>query len=255
LKQTQTEGGVFVAMGNLPMWALGLRILVLYVYVMIALRVMGKREIGQLSVFDFVVSVMIAELSTLPMEETSVPLWRSLFAIAALVGLQLIVAWISMKSHGFRHLVEGEPSVLIEHGQIRDKEMRKSRYTMHDLLMELRQKGYASVNDVEFAILETSGKLSVFPKPEKRPVTPEDLRLAVNHAHIAMPLIVDGQPVKKTLRILKKDENWLRQELGRRGYHGFDEVFYAGIDESGTLFVDPVDEIDRFHDGEESRQS
>ncbi|MBX6351756.1 MAG: DUF421 domain-containing protein [Thermoflavifilum sp.] len=224
-------------------------------YVMIALRVMGKREIGQLSVFDFVVSVMIAELSTLSMEETSVPLWRSLVAIAALVVLQIIVALISMKSHSFRHLVEGEPAVLIEHGQIRDKEMRRSRYTMHDLLMELRQKGFASVNDVEFAILETSGKLSVFPKPEKRPATPEDLRIAVNHSTIPMPLVVDGQPVSKTLRILKRDENWLRQELGKRGYDRLEDVFYAAIDESGTLFIDPQDEIDTYHDAEERRQS
>ncbi|WP_274433065.1 DUF421 domain-containing protein [Alicyclobacillus sp. ALC3] len=228
-------------MGHITFWHFILRILVLYLLVMVALRVMGKREIGQLSVFDFVVSVMVAELSTLPMEDTNVTLWRSVVSIAMLVVLQVIVAFGQLKSHRFRHWVDGEPSVLIEHGSIQDAEMKKTRYTMHDLLMQLREKGVANVADVEFAILETSGKLSVFPKAEKRPVTPEDLGRAVRHDSVPLPLIVDGVPVQKTLDILGQPVEWLEGELKRRGYGPTHQVFYAAIDETGQIHLDPRD--------------
>ena len=222
-------------------WGFGLRIVILYMIVLIALRVMGKREIGQLSVFDFVVSVMIAELSTLPMEDVGVPLVRSFFAIAILVVLQLLVAIISLRSHWFRHLVEGEATVLIEHGQIKDNEMRKTRYSMHDLVMQLRQKGYANVADVEFAILETSGDLSVFPVAEKRPLTPQDVGVAVQHEKIPLPLIVDGNLVQKTLQTLKRSKTWVTEELHTRGYGDLSDIFYASIDADGTIQIDPRD--------------
>jgi uncharacterized membrane protein YcaP (DUF421 family) len=218
------------------------RIVVLYIAVAIALRVMGKREIGQLSVFDFVVSVMIAELSTVPMEDTDQPMMQALLSIATLVVLQFGVALLQMKSHRFRHIIDGEPTVLIEHGQIQDKEMRKIRYTINDLLMQLREKGYPNVSDVEFAILETSGSLSVIPKAEKRPVTPSDIGKSVSPESIDMPLISDGQVVKKTLDVLQRDEQWLCEELKRRGYERIEDVFYASIDSSGTLFVDVKDQ-------------
>lgn len=227
--------------GDIGILQFAWRVVFLYLLVMIALRVMGKREIGQLSVFDFVVSVMLAELSTVPMEDTSVSLWRSVISIGLLVVLQVMVAVVQLKSHRFRHWVDGEPSVLIEHGNIKDGEMKKTRYTMHDLLMQLRDKGIANVADVEFAILETSGHLSVFPKAEKRPVTPEDLSQPVTRESIPLPIIVDGVPVAKTLQALGKTESWLVQEIDRRGYTAVHDVFYAAIDDTGQLHVDARD--------------
>lgn len=210
--------------------------------VMVALRVMGKREIGELSVFDFVVSVMIAELSTLPMEDTAVPLYRSVLAIAALVILQIVVAFVQLKSHRFRHWVDGEPTVLIEHGNIKDKEMKKIRYTMHDLLTQLRDKGIANVADVEFAILETSGTLSVFPVAEKRPLTPADINQQVKHEVIPLPVVIDGQPVQKTLALIHRDRTWLSQEIQRLGYGDVTKVAFATVDEAGNLHVDKRDQ-------------
>lgn len=230
-----------LVIGNISLGQFALRIVILYLLVMVALRVMGKREIGQLSVFDFVVSVMLAELSTLPMEDTRVSLWRSVVSIAMLVVLQVVVAFIQLKSHRFRHWVDGEPSVLIEHGAIRDAEMKKTRYTMHDLLMHLRDKGVANVADVEFAILETSGHLSVFPKAEKRPLTAEDVERVVAHENVPLPLVIDGVPVRKTLKILGRSEQWLEQELRRRGYGTVKNVFYAAVDESGQVHIDKRD--------------
>lgn len=232
-------------MGNISFWEFILRILVLYVFVMIALRVMGKREIGQLSVFDFVISVMLAELSTLPMEDTNVPLYRSIICITALVVLQLIVALLQLKSHRFRHWADGEPSVLIERGEIKDKEMRRMRYTMHDLLTQLREKGFLDVADVEFAILETSGQLSVFPKSEAKPITVKDMNIAVAPEGIPLPLIIDGQPVEKTLKKLQKDTAWLEQEISYRGYANMKEIFFATIQEDGQIHIDELDPKDQ----------
>ncbi|GMA51940.1 DUF421 domain-containing protein [Alicyclobacillus contaminans] len=226
---------------KIPVWEFCLRILILYIVVAIALRVMGKREIGQLSVFDFVVSIMIAELSTVPMEDTDQPLMQALLSVGALVALQVIVAFLQMKSHRFRHFVDGEPTVLVEHGQIQDKELRRMRYTINDLMMQLREKGIANVADVEFAILETSGKLSVFPKAEHRPVTPTDMNLKVSPESIHMPIIADGVPIQKTLDVLGRDQQWLREELARRGYGQVEDVFFASVDTEGMLFIDPVD--------------
>jgi uncharacterized membrane protein YcaP (DUF421 family) len=232
--------GAFL-MIEIPMWEFCLRVVSLYLIVMVALRVMGKREIGQLSIFDFVVSVMIAELSTMPMEDPSIPFYLAPLAIGMLVALQIMVAVIQLKSRRFRNLVDGEPSVLIEHGQIQDKEMKKTRYTLSDLMMQLREKGVAHVADVEFAILETSGKLSVLPKSEKRPLTATDVSQPVLPETIPMPLVEDGQPVAKTLTTLKRDQAWLSEQLRRRGYAKIEDVFYATIDQSGTLFIDAID--------------
>lgn len=233
--------GGTILVGDVQLWHFLLQIVILYVLVMLSLRLMGKREIGQLSVFDFVVSVMIAELSTLPMEDTKVSIFRSIIAIAALVVLQIFVAWLSLHSHRFRHLVEGEPSVLVEHGRINDVEMKRTRYSMHDLLMQMREKGVGNVADVELAILETSGKLSVFPRAEARPITPGDLGLRAKENGLPMPLIIDGQPVRKTLDILQRDVSWLNAELSRKGYGPVETVFFAAIDAHGVIRVDPMD--------------
>ncbi|MCL6454439.1 MAG: DUF421 domain-containing protein [Alicyclobacillus sp.] len=210
--------------------------------VMVALRLMGKREIGQLSVFDFVVSMMIAELSTLPMEDTRIPLYISLLAIAALVLLQVLVSFLQLKSHWFRHWVEGEPVMLVEHGKIRDTAMKRARYSMNDLLLQLREQGVANVADVEFAVLENSGKLSVIPRADKRPLTPADVGQPVAPSTIPIPVVIDGQPVKKGLDSLRRDTTWLTQELARRGYTDLTDVFYAAVDANGTWWIDPRDE-------------
>ncbi len=236
----QGEEGL-VSMPHIPLWQFPLRALVLYLMVMVALRIMGKREIGQLSVFDLVVSIMIAELSTLPMEDRRVPIWEAAISIGSLVFFQLAVAFLQMKSHRFRHWIEGEPSVLIAHGRICDREMRRIRYTVHDLLTQLREQGYADVADVEFAILETSGQLSVVPKPEARPLTPRDLGIPAEESGPAVTVVVDGKPVQSALDRLGRDEAWLREQLRHRGY-ALERVFYARVNGRGEWWIDEKDE-------------
>lgn len=228
-------------MPDAPIWQLPLRAFILYLMVMCALRLMGKREIGQLSIFDFVVSMMIAELSTLPMEDKQIPIYDAAIAIGTLVILQVVVAILQMKSATFRTVVEGEPLILVKRGQIHDKMMKTARYSMHDLLTQLREKGVSNVADVEFAILETSGKLSVFPKASARALTARDVQVAVDQEQLPTPIVIDGRAVAKTLHTIGRDKDWLVAELGQLGYDCIDDIFYASIDGHGQLWVDKRD--------------
>ncbi|SFJ40988.1 Protein of unknown function [Thermoflavimicrobium dichotomicum] len=152
-------------------WTIFFRTLFMYFFLLLMLRLMGKREIGKLSIFDLIVSLMIADLSATVIEDHKLPVMASAFPIALLVGLQILMSIVLLKSRKARQIVDGDPTIIIKNGKIQPEAMAKHRYNMDDLLMQLRDKNIANVADVEFAILETSGKLSVFPKEEKKPVT------------------------------------------------------------------------------------
>lgn len=198
---------------------------------------MGKREIGKLSVFDLVVSIMIAEVAAVSLDMDE-PMMRGLTIVALFVGMQILVAYLSLRSHRLRQLVEGRPTYIIKDGKINDKEMRNTRYTMSDLLTQLREKNIASVSDVEVALLETTGKLSVFPKEGKLPVTREDLGIEVGKFSLPTALIVDGKLMDKNLQQINKDKQWLEEEIRNYGYQRPEEIFFCSIDYKGKLYFD-----------------
>ncbi|WP_245533966.1 DUF421 domain-containing protein [Effusibacillus pohliae] len=219
---------------------LAAKTMIVYVLVLIALRVMGKREIGKLSVFDLVVSIMIAEVAavSLDLEE---PFWRGFYIVSLLVTLQILVSFLSLKSHRFRELIEGRPAFLIRNGKIDDAEMRRTRYSMSDLLTQLREKNVAHVGDVEFAILETTGKLSVFPKEEALPVTRGDLGLPTRRFRMPLALIVDGKPMERNLQAIGFDRAWLEEEIRHYGYDRIEDIFFCSIDYKGRMYFDRKD--------------
>jgi len=143
------------------------RTLFMYFFILMVMRLMGKREIGKLSVFDLVVSIMIADLAVIFIENGDQPVIQGILPIVTLMVTQIALSYLSLKNQTVRHLVDGKPAVLIEDGKIREKEMARNRYNLDDLMAQLREKNIDNIADVEFAILETSGKLSVFPKEEK----------------------------------------------------------------------------------------
>jgi uncharacterized membrane protein YcaP (DUF421 family) len=232
----RNQGGVEVLF-----FTLFLKIIFVYFFVLLGLRMMGKREIGKLSVFDLVISIMIAEVSAFTLEDKELALWKGTFIIGILVLMQIGVSFISLKSDRIRKLIEGRPTILIANGKINDQEMKRTRYSMDDLLTQMHEKNILSVADVEFAILETSGKLSVFPKAEKRPVNVEDLKLRVDKTSLPVPLIIDGKPLDANLQKMKQTKFWLKQEIKKYGYDDFRQIFYCSIDNKGMLFIDPLD--------------
>ena len=191
------------------------RTLFFYFFITLAYRIMGKREIGQLGIIDLIVSILIAELVAISIENNKDSIFFTILPISLLVVLELVLAYISIKSRTFRTIFGGKPSLIIANGKINYHEMVKQRYSMDDLLLSLRQKEVRNIEDVEYAFLEPNGKLSIF---------------KYNYFKIPtaypMPLIVDGSIQDKALKFIHKDKSWLELELKKKNL-GVKDIFYA----------------------------
>ena len=186
-----------------------------YIFVIIAYRIMGKREVGQLGIIDLIVSIMIAELVAMSIENKNESMLLTIIPIVVLVILEMALAFLSMKSKTFRNILDGKPSLLISRGHINYHEMVKQRYSLDDLLINLRQNEIRNIDEVEFAVLEPNGKLSVFKyKPFKI------------KGSYPMPLILDGNLQEKSLKYIKKSKNWLMKELESKNIE-LENIFYA----------------------------
>jgi len=213
-----------------------IRTLILFMVVVVGLRLMGKRQIGQLQPYELVIVIMLSALAAIPMENTGIPLVSGLFPIFTLLLAQVALAYISLKSERARGIICGTPSVLIENGKIIEKEMYRLRYNMNDLLEQLRSKNIPNVSDVEFAILETSGQLSVIPKSQKRPLVPADMNLPTTYEGLPMTLIIDGHVFPNNLSKANLGMEWLTTELQKFGINDFNDVLFASLDTEGKLF-------------------
>ncbi len=213
-----------------------LRTLILYIVVIIAMRIMGKRQIGQLQPFELAVAIMISELASVPMQNTGIPLVNGIIPILTMLAAQILISYIALKSSRARNIICGRPSILISSGKINEAVFRNELYTLTDLLEQLRSKDIYDIADVEYAILETNGQLSVVPKASKRNVTPEDLNISVKYEAPAVDLIIDGDLVPQNLEKANLDKNTLEMELNQIGIKSIKDVFFASIDSEGKLF-------------------
>ena len=199
----------------MEIYAILFRTVFFYFFIVLAYRIMGKREVGQLGIIDLIVSILIAELVAISIENVQDSIYFTIIPIIMLVILELALAWISLKSRTFRNVFGGKPTPIIINGRVNYKHMVKQRYSLDDLLLHLRQKSIKSIDDVEYAFLEPNGKLSVF-----------EYNFLKMKTKYPMPLIVDGKVQKKALPYLKKDEEWLNNQLTNKGLV-VDDVFYA----------------------------
>ena len=193
------------------------RSLILYGIVVLVVRVMGKRQIGQLQPFELVIAIMLADLASAPVDDVGVPLIKGVVPIFALAFAQIIISFLSLKSERFRTLIGGSPSILIENGVLQQKKLEQLRINLNDLLEQLRSQNIANIDDVEFAILETNGNLSVFPKVDKKAPTLEDLNIQGKPESIPVTLIMDGQIMYKNLKKAGQDLNWLLGQIKNLG--------------------------------------
>ena len=213
------------------------RTVLLYLAVLVLMRIMGKREVGQLSLFDLVVAIMIAELAAIPLSETSIPISHGILPIVTLVLLQMSLAFLTLKSQAARKIIEGTPSIIIEKGRILDEEMRRLRYNVDDMMAQMREQGIYRIEEVEYAMLETNGKLSVILKADKRPLIPSDLGLTPPYEGLSLPLICDGKLLQENLALANKDLAWLEQTLASQHKCGIAGVIYATLEPQGKLIV------------------
>ena len=196
-----------------------------YILITAVYRIMGKREIGELSVMDFIVSIFIAELVAISIENYEKSIWLSLIPIMILVTLQIGISYISMKNNTARNIIDGTPSIIIEKGKVNFKEMKKQRYNLDDLLTQLRANSIKSLEEVDYAILETSGKLSIFKKADDP---------ASNYP---LPIILDGKLDKKVLSKINKTENWLYKELNKQKLI-VEDIFYCFLKDNQLFIIE-----------------
>jgi len=213
------------------------RAVILFLIVMIVIRVMGKRQIGELQPYELVLAIMIAELAAVPMENREIPLLHGIIPILTLLLLQVGITFISLKNDKLRGIITGSPSILIENGKIIESELKKLRYNLSDLLEQMRLKNFHNIADVEYAILETSGQLSIIPKSQKRPIIPEDLNIPTSYEGLTLPVIMDGKIKLDNLQKLNLDAVWLNSELNKFGINSTVEVLLASLDTKGELYI------------------
>ncbi|MGG4104858.1 DUF421 domain-containing protein [Paenibacillus lautus] len=250
-----------------------LRTILMYVVIFVTMRIMGKREIGKLSIFDLVISVMIAEIAVFVLEDVQKPIWEGLAPIAVLVAIQVGLAYIGLKNRNIRLIADGKPSVLVSRGRLHRKEMAKLRYNLDDLMQQLRGKDIDSLADVEFAILETSGQLTVIPKDtenssnsssnnsssssntsgatnfsstssQKENPTVVDIPYdKITYEGLPIPLILDGKVQDENLELIDKTRFWLKNEIQNYGAKDFKDIFLCSIDHKGRIYIDRKDRI------------
>ncbi|SDM99421.1 DUF421 domain-containing protein [Sediminibacillus halophilus] len=201
-----------------------------YLIIVVIFRLMGKREIGELSLLDIVVFIMVGEMAVFAIEEPKSNIAQAIIPMAILLLIQRFTAWASLKNQRFRGWFEGKPSVIISKGKIDEHEMRKQRYNFNDLMQQLRENGTKSIQDVEFAILEASGKLSIFEKS----VNGSD---GISSEGYVVPVIVDGKIQYGALEKIDKSEDWLLGEVNKRDLT-IEQVSFCSIDKDGRIFVD-----------------
>lgn len=215
-----------------------IRTLLLYTAVIFSLRIMGKRQIGELQPSELVVAIMISDLATVPMASVDIPLLSGVVPVLTLIIAEVITSYLSLKSRRIRKFITGEPSIVVYDGIINESELERLRFNINDLLEELRFAGFYDVADVEVAVIETSGKLSVIPRDQARTVTVEDMRLSgVRHDGLPCTVITDGQLNRNELERSGKNEKWLAAELKKHGAESAADVFIASISAEGSVFV------------------
>ena len=211
------------------------RAVILYIFVLIVMRLMGKREIGQLQPFELAISIMIADLSTVPMADIGIPIFNGIIPILGLLLMHLIISILNLKSIKAREIICGKPRILIYRGKIDEKALRKERFTINELQERLRGNNIVNISDVEYAILETSGQVTVIQKPEKRNTIPEDFNIYPEYEGITYDLVVDGKIMQKNLGALGKDYQWLEKELSKMNIKP-EEALIATLDGKGKIF-------------------
>ena len=214
-----------------------IRTVLLYFIIMIGLRALGKRQIGELEPIELVMTLLISDLAAIPMQDFGIPLLNGIVPILTLLSLSMLLSWGCMRSLRLRRLICGNPTTLIKNGVLQQKAMQSNRFTLDELVEELRAQGVTDLTTVKFAVLETNGQLSVLLYPDEQPATPRQLGRPVRD-DVSLPniLINDGRILHHNLSYAGLTLEWLMRQLKSRGYHTAREVFLFSVDYKGTVF-------------------
>lgn len=211
------------------------RSILIYIFVLIVMRLMGKREIGQLQPFELAIAIMIADLASIPMTDPGIPISNGIISILGLLVMHLIISIINMKSIKAREVICGRPTILVYRGKIDEKALKKERFTINELEERLRGNNVINLGDVEYAILETSGQVTVIQKPEKRNTIPEDFNIVPEYEGIPYDLVVDGKIMDDNLKAIGKNREWLKKQVEKFKMKP-EEALVVTYDGKGQIF-------------------
>ena len=213
-----------------------LRTIILYILITAGVRLMGKRQVGELEPSELVLSLIIADLASVPMQDYGIPLLTGIVPILTLLSVTMILSVLTMKSVRFRALLCGKPSVVVRNGAVDQREMAKNRLTVDELLEELRIQGYTDLSVVKYAILETNGQLSVLPYANQKPPTARDMKVSVEEGGLPRVVVSDGKLLERNLKALGRDRSWLDRQLTQRGCKDVSKVFLLLVDEGDAVY-------------------
>ena len=213
-----------------------MRTIILYILIIAGVRLMGKRQVGELEPSELVLSLIIADLASVPMQDYGIPLLTGVVPILTLLSLTMILSVLTMKSVKFRALLCGRPSIIVRNGTLDQGEMAKTRLTLDELLEELRCKGYTDLSQIKYAILETNGLLSVLPYANQKPPTARDLKVSVEEGGLPRVVVSDGRLLERNLKLLGHDRPWLDKQLTQRGCRDISQVFLLLVDETDAVY-------------------
>lgn len=231
------------------MFTIFFRTIILYLFIVFGIRLLGKRQVGELEPSELVLSFLIADLASVPMQDLGFPLHTGIIPILTLLALSSILSILTLKSTVFRNILCGKPSVIIRNGVIDQKEMARNRLTVDELLEELRGKGHIDINTIQYAILESNGLLSILPYPKNLPLTVEQMeqfsekKLEKNQLGLPRILISDGKLVPQNLTLAGYDLNWLQQKIKEKNAISVDNVFLFVVNDDGSIFLTTKQEV------------
>ena len=212
-----------------------IRAIVLYILVLVVMRLMGKREIGQLQPFELAIAIMIADLASIPMTEIGIPISKGIIPILGLLVMHLLISFINLKSIKLRELICGKPAMLIYRGKIDEEVLKKERFTINELQERLRGNNIVNIGDVEYAILETNGEVTVIQKPNKRNTIPEDFNIMPDYEGIPYDLVIDGIIMEENLKKIGKNYIWLEKQVEKFNMKP-EEALIVTLDGKGQIF-------------------
>jgi len=213
-----------------------LRTIILYLLIIVGIRLMGKRQVGELEPSELVLALIIADLAAVPMQDFGIPLLTGIIPILTLLCMTMILSLLTMKSVKFRALICGRPSIIVENGKLHQREMQKNRFTLDELMEDLRMQGITDLSTVKYAILETNGQISVLPYTNQLPVTAEQMQITPDDVGLPLIVINDGHVLEHNLKTRNLDREWLQKQLSQYGVKDPRDVFLLTVDEQNRVY-------------------
>ncbi len=214
-----------------------IRAIILYLLIIFTMRILGKRQLGELEASEFAITILISDLASVPMQDTGIPLLHGLIPILVVVSIEFIISFGIVRSLRFRKFMCGKPSIIVQNGEINQREMRKNRFSIDELMEELRAKNITDISKIKYAILETGGELNTILYGKEQPLTVSQMKIKTEDKGIPIALVSDGRMIEENMAIRNVDKKWLEDYLHRHKQPGYKDIFLMTMDDCQNIYI------------------